>query len=73
MKNDKKNNKSKIAKIIDTLNNHALEINCELYIGNEYFYLIPTIYCIKDHYFEIIFAIFNIAIDIGFKIKRNDD
>lgn len=69
----KKTDKSKIAKIIDTINNHSLEITCELYIGTSDFYLIPTIYITKGYYLEFIFTIFNILIDIGFKINRNDN
>ena len=73
MKNKKKNKeKSKIAKIIDNINNHNLVINCELWIGNNDFYLIPSIYFSKGYYFEIVFVIFNIVLDIGFKIKNND-
>ena len=73
MKKKKEKDKSKIAKIIDNINHHELDINCTWWFGNNDFYLIPTIYISKGYYLEFVFTIFNIMIDIGFKIKRNDD
>lgn len=73
MKKKSKKNKSKIAKIIDNINNHELDINCNLWLGSNDFYLIPTIYISKGYYLEVVFTIFNILIDVGFKIKRNDN
>ena len=70
MKKKKNNSKSKIRKIIDTINNNSLDINCSIWIGTDSFYLLPAIYFIKAYYFEITFVIFNIALDIGFKIKK---
>ena len=73
MKNKSKKKKSKIAKIIDNINNHDLEINCSVWLKTNDFYLIPTIYISKGYYLEFVFTIFNILIDVGFKIKRNDN
>jgi len=70
MKKKKDNSKSKIRKIIDNINNNSLDINCNIWIGTDNFYLLPAIYFFNAYYFEVSFVIFNIALDIGFKIKK---